>query len=125
MSRKNAYKVCNINEIEDEVEISLDNFSQTINDRYIARFLNRSDNVETIAELITTLIESDYDTVGVAIEDWEDLMLLVTVSSEWIVRCEQEKYHVDTKVQFLLRDEELGESYEHIGLHRVIIVPKR
>lgn len=125
MSRKNAYKVCNINEIEDEVEISLDNFSQTINDRYIARFLNRSDNVETIAELITTLIESDYDTVGVAIEDWEDLMLLVTVSSEWIVRCEQEKYHVDTKVQFLLRDEELGESYEHIGLYRVIIVPKR
>jgi hypothetical protein len=125
VSRKNAYKVCNINEIEDEVEISLDNFSQTINDRYIARFLNRSDNVETIAELITTLIESDYDTVGVAIEDWEDLMLLVTVSSEWIVRCEQEKYHVDTKVQFLLRDEELGESYEHIGLYRVIIVPKR
>lgn len=124
MSRKNAYKVCNINEIEDEVEISLDTFSQTINDRYIARFLNRSDNVETIAELITTLIESDYGTLGVAIEDWEDLILLVTVSSEWIVRCEQEKYHVDTKVQFLLRDEELGESYEHIGLYRVIIVPK-
>lgn len=124
MVRRNAYKIHNINEIEDEVEISLDTFSRTIDDRYVRRFLNRSTNVEDIVTLIETLIESDYGKVGVAIDDWEDLMLLVTVSSDWIVRCEQDKYHVDIKVQLLLKDGELGRDCEHVELYRVIIVPR-
>lgn len=125
MGRRNAYKIYNINDVENEVVFSLNGFSQLINDRYITRFLEESSTVEDITALIEDLIEGDWDERKIVINDYEDLVLEVIASSDWIVRCEQDKYHVDTKVQFLLRDEELGSYYEYVGLYRVIIVIKK
>lgn len=121
MGRRNAYKIYNINDIQKEVEISLYTFSRTIPDRYITRFLDKSSTLETITTLIETLIESDYDELKVVIDDWEDLVFDVIASTDWIVRCVDDVYHVDTKIQFLLKDEKYGTNYEHSELHRVNI----
>lgn len=123
MGRK-AYKIYNINEIEDEVEISLYAFSRTIPDRYINRFLDKSSTLETITTLVETLIESDYDELKVVINDWEDLVFEIVASTDWIVRCVNGVCHVDTKVQFLLKDEKYGRKYEHSELYRVNIIIK-
>lgn len=125
MGRRNAYKIYNINTIEDEVGISLYTFSRTIPDRYITRFLDKSSTLETITTLIETLIESDYDEFKVVIDDWEDLVFDIVASTDWIVRCVDDVYHVDAKVQFLLEDEKYGKNYEHSELYRVNIVLKR
>lgn len=121
MGRRNAYKIYNINDIEKEVEISLYDFSQIISDRYITRFLKESSTIEDIVTLIEDMIECDWNERRVEINDYNDLVLKVIASTDWIVRYEGEIYHVDIKVQFLLRDEELDDNYEHTALHRVNI----
>ena len=125
MSRRNAYEIYNINYVEDEVRISLDTFSRTIDDRYVSRFLNESDVIEETTALVETLIEGDYYEWKLVISDYDDLILEVIASTDWIIRCVDKMYHVDVKVQFLSKDEEFGKNHEHGELYRVNIVPKR
>lgn len=121
MGRMKAYKIYNINEIEHEVEISLYAFSRAIPDRYITRFLEESSTKEDVATLIEELIEGDYDKRKVVINDYDDLILEVIASTDWVVKdgYDRSVYLVGVKIEFLLEDDESTRYYNHIDFYNV------
>lgn len=123
MGRK-AYKINNINEISEYIEISVCTFSYTISDRYVKRFLVSTNMEETLLELVETLIESDYDKLETTIAEWEDLILDVKVSTDWNIQSNNDESFVRVKVELLLKDETDLINYDYTDTYRATIVVK-
>ena len=121
MGRK-AYKINNINEISEYIEISVCTFSYTISDRYVKRFLVSTNMEETLLELVETLIESDYDKLETTIAEWEDLILDVKVSTDWNIQSNNDELFVRVKVELLLKDETDLINYDYTDTYRATIV---
>lgn len=124
MSRRNAYKVYNTSEIVECADGVACALLRTIDEIYMREFFKSSNITKSLVALIEELIEGGYDELDKFVDVWRDVTLRVKVYTDWNVMYGRQKHFVEVKVWITLKDDYVGDEYDHFETYRVNIIAK-
>lgn len=119
-----AYKVYNTDEIVECADSAACALLRTINEIYMREFFKSSNITKSLIALIEELIEGGYDELDKFVDVWRDVTLRVKVYTDWNVMYGRQKHFVEVKVWITLKDDYVGDEYDHFETYRVNIIAK-